>query len=103
MLHTVQTFYACTSRTDICQCLVVQKNMDNISKNEHINDPCILRSKVPVKLHPCQGNWAAIVRAIGYYARAAHAFSAGIKCRYCMYQSQLFAKLTILSEPDDYS
>ena len=27
------------------------------------------------------GNWAAIRRAVVYYVQAAHAFSAGIKCR----------------------
>ena len=32
-------------------------------------------------MHPCPGNWVAIRRAFLYYARAAHAFSAGIKCR----------------------
>ena len=29
---TLQTFISCTSRPDVCQCLVVQKLMDNISK-----------------------------------------------------------------------
>ena len=30
--RTVQTFDSCTSRTDVCRCLAVQKNMDNMSK-----------------------------------------------------------------------
>ena len=34
-------------------------------------------------MHPCPGNWVAIVCAVVYYARADKAFSAGIKCRYC--------------------
>ena len=36
-------------------------------------------------MHPCPGNWVAIGRAVVYYARADQAFSAGIKCRHCMY------------------
>ena len=34
-------------------------------------------------MHSCLGNCVAIGRAVVYYARAAHAFSAGIKCRHC--------------------
>ena len=33
--------------------------------------------------HPCPENWVAIGRVVVYYARAAHAFSAGIISRYC--------------------
>ena len=33
---TVQTFNSCTSRRDVCQCLVAQTPMDNMSKNEPI-------------------------------------------------------------------
>ena len=29
------------------------------------------------------GNWVAIGRVVVYYAKKAHAFSAGIKCRHC--------------------
>ena len=38
---TVQTFNSCTSRLDFCQCLVVQKPVDNMSKRyaKYINDP----------------------------------------------------------------
>ena len=36
-------------------------------------------------MHQCPGKWVAIGRAVVYYARAAHAFSAGIKCRHCSY------------------
>ena len=32
-------------------------------------------------MHPCPGNWVEIGRVVVYYARAAHTFSAGIKCR----------------------
>ena len=34
--------------------------------------------------HPCQGNREVIGCAVVYYARAAHAFSAGIEYRYCI-------------------
>ena len=39
-------------------------------------------------MHPCPGNWVtmAIECAVVYHARAAHAFSAGIKCLYCTWQ-----------------
>ena len=42
-----------------------------------------LRSDLRSFMHPCPGNWVAIGRAVVYCARAAHAFSAEIKCRYC--------------------
>ena len=35
-------------------------------------------------MYPYPGNQMAIRRAVVYFARAAHAFSAGIKCRHCM-------------------
>ena len=34
-------------------------------------------------MHPCPENWVAIGHAVAYFAQAAHAFSAGIKCRHC--------------------
>ena len=42
-----------------------------------------LRSVVTSSMHPCPVNGVAIGRAVVYHARAAHAFSAGIKCRHC--------------------
>ena len=42
-----------------------------------------LRSVVRSSMHLCPGNWVAILRAVVYYAWAAHAFSAGIKYRHC--------------------
>ena len=33
-------------------------------------------------MHLCPGNWMAIGHAVEYYARAAHAFSTGIKWRH---------------------
>ena len=35
-------------------------------------------------MHLCLGNRVDIGRVIVYYARAAHSFSAEIKCRHCM-------------------
>ena len=59
-------------------------------KNKYINDPrslqfiymfsCVVRNG---QMHPCPENCVAIGRAVVYYALAAHAFSAGIKCRHC--------------------
>ena len=34
-------------------------------------------------MHSCPGIRLAIGRAVVYHARAAHAFSAGIRCRHC--------------------
>ena len=42
-----------------------------------------LRSVVTSSMHSYPGNWVAIGHAVVYYARGAHAFSAGIKCRHC--------------------
>ena len=42
-----------------------------------------LRSVLRSSMHPCPGDWVAIGRAVVYYARAAQAFSAGIKWRHC--------------------
>ena len=42
----------------------------------------MLRSVVRSSMHPCQGNWVAIGRAVIYYAWAAQALRAGIKCRH---------------------
>ena len=39
--------------------------------------PSVVRSS----MHPCPGNWLAHGHAVVYYARVAHACSAGIKCR----------------------
>ena len=86
--HTVQTFNSCTSRLDVCQCLVAQSFMDNMSWNKsstsmtHVAGESTLHSVV-LWGHPCPLSWVAIGRVFMYYARAAHAFSTGIKCRLC--------------------
>ena len=95
--HTVQTFNSCTSRPDVCQCLVVQTPMDNMSKINkpstsmaHVNFKPKLLSVVRSSMHPYSGNWVSMGHAVVYYVRAAHAFSAGIKCRHCRIQLIIF-------------
>ena len=61
-LYTVQTFNFCTSRPDVCQRLVVQIPMDNMSKNKpntvmtQVACELKLRSVVRSSMHPCPGN-----------------------------------------------
>ena len=47
--------------------------------------PTLLANQSYIRLwgHPFPGNWVSIRHAVMYYAQAAHAFSAGIKCRHC--------------------
>ena len=42
-----------------------------------------LRLVVRSSMQLCPGKSVAIGHAVVYFAQAAHAFSAGIKCRYC--------------------
>ena len=86
--HTVQTFHLCTSRLDVLQCLVVPTPMDNMSKNKpsismsHVAYELKLRSAVRSSMEP-------IGCAVVYYAPAAHASSARIRCRHCIGTSSL--------------
>ena len=41
-----------------------------------------LRSVAGLSIHPFPGNWVTTGHAVVYFARAAHAFNAGIKCQY---------------------
>ena len=88
---TVQTFNSCTSRPDVCKCLVVKALVDNNSKNKrstqmtHIAFETKVRSVLKSHTHPCPGNCVATGRVVVNYARAALSFSAGIKCRHCIY------------------
>ena len=50
----------------------------------HVACESKLRSVVRSFIHPSPRNWVTIGRAVVYYAWAAHAFSAGIKCRHCI-------------------
>ena len=87
------TSISCTSRPDVCQCLVVQIPINIMSKNKpstsmtHVACESKLRSIERSFIHPWPRNWVTIGRAVVYYARAPHAFSAGIKCRHCIYSS----------------
>ena len=58
---TVQTFNSCTSRPDVCQCLVVRTPMYNTSRNtsntlmKHVACKSKLGSVVRSYIRPCQG------------------------------------------------
>ena len=53
----------------------------------HVAGESELRSVVRSSMLPCPGNWVAIRPAVVYHARAAQAFSAGIKCQHCSLQA----------------
>ena len=84
MGSTIQTFNSCTSGPDVCQCMVVQIPMHNMSENRpstsmtHVACELKLRSVARLYVHPCHGNWVAVGRSVVFYARAAHAISAGL-------------------------
>ena len=88
--YTVQIFNSCISRPGVCQCRVVQTPIANMSKNKpstsmtHVACESKLRPVARSSVQPCLGNWVAIRCAVLYYARSAHAYSAGIKCRHCI-------------------
>ena len=94
-LDIVQTFNSCTSRPDVCQCLVVQTPTDSMSKTTctssismtHVACESKLRSIVRSSVHPRLRNSVAIMSAVVYYVRAARSFSAGIKFRHCSLKS----------------
>ena len=54
---TVETFNSFTSRPNVCQCLVVQKPVDNMSKRyaKYINDPRSLRIKATFSCEVIRG------------------------------------------------
>ena len=86
---TVQAFNSCTSRPDVSQCLVVLRPLITCLKRKpstsmaHVAYYPMLRSVARSSMHPCPEKWVVIGCRVVYYARAAHAFSAGIKCRHC--------------------
>ena len=86
--HTVQTCNSCTSRLNVCQCLVLQAHIGNMSKNRpsasmtHAVCELTPRPFVRSSMHPCPGNVVATGRVVVCYAQAV---SAGIKCRHCTY------------------
>ena len=84
VIYTVPKFISCNSRTNVCQCMVVQTSRNN-KKSQVLCCPAELANQIYVQLgdHPCPGNWSAIGHAVVYYARDAHAFSAGNNCRHC--------------------
>ena len=89
-VRTVQTLNFFTSRPDVCHCPVVQTPVDIMSKNKqstlmtHVPCETKLRSVARSVMHTCPGNWVAYECDVIYYARAAHVFSAVIKCQHCI-------------------
>ena len=91
--YTIQTFDSCTGRPDFCQCPVVQIPMNQLSKKGQAHQrPTYLANQNYVQFW---GQWpvvASMTRKLGgnracgrVFCPAAHAFSAGIKCRHCIY------------------
>ena len=88
--NTVQTFNSCTRRPDVCQRLLVQTPINNMSKNKpstshHCLDGCKFSCEVRDLLsHPCPGNLVAIRCAVVCYARLpmhlVQEFNAGTVC-----------------------
>ena len=70
-------------------CLVAQTPMDIMSNCKastlltHVACELKLRSVERPSMYLCTGNLVAIGRAVVYYARVAHAFSARIRCQHC--------------------
>ena len=105
--YTVQTFNSCTGRPDVRQCLVVQIPMNNMSKNKpstpmtHVACDSKLRSVVRSYMHQGPVKRVAIGHAVVYNARAAHTFSAGIKCRHYVHIYSIHSTLVfVFSTPD---
>ena len=105
--NKIQTFSSCTSRPEVCQYLVVQTSMDNISKKKKdstsmAHEACDskLRSVLRSPMHPRPGKLVSTGRAMVYYARSA-AFSAEIKCLHCMatYLHRIVVILETWSQP----
>ena len=53
-------------------------------------------------MHPCPGNWVAIGHAVVFFPRAAHALSAGIKCRHCMSSPGCLNTFKIILKCDNF-
>ena len=88
--RSVQSFNSCTSRPDASDWLykhpgtTSQRNKPSTSKS-HVACKSKLLSVVSSSMHPCPGNRVATRRAVVYYVRTAHAFSAEIECQHCTY------------------
>ena len=54
-------------------------------------------------MHLCPGNVVAIGRAVMYFARAAHTFSAGIKCRHCSLRTGFTQEVVFWAVPCTHS
>ena len=84
------------NRTSASACLYkhpwlpYQKNKP-ITSMTHLACKAKLRSVGNSSIHPCPENWVAMGHAVVYFAQAAHAFSAGIKCWHCTCHRQQVA------------
>ena len=100
-IPTVQAYDAYTSRLDFFQYLVVKTLIGNMSKNKpstrktHVACKSKLRSVLRSSIHPTprklRGKWVCVA----CYARAAHAFSAGINYRHCTRNPMDFQSLFV--------
>ena len=75
---------------------------------KHINDQLSWRIKATFSfevrdlwLHSCRGNCMTIGHAVAYFARAACAFNAGVKCQHCRdrWQQGGFYQRPMISAP----
>ena len=105
LICTVETFNSCSRQPCVCQCLVVQTPMDNMSKDKpgtptsHVACESKLHSVVMSSKHPCPGNWVVFGCAVVYYALAVHAFSTGIECRHCSFSRASISTINPSSQP----
>ena len=101
---TVQPLNFCTSRSNVCKRLVVKKVMLRCQENNpntsmtYVVCESKLHSVVRSSIQLCQGNWVASGHIVVYYAWAAHAFSAGVKCQHCTHPFSLKGKIEQPSE-----
>ena len=88
-LSTVRTFNSCTSRPEVCQCLVIQTPMDNMSKNKSSTSQAHVAcaSKLCSFVRSSMPRRVAVGCAVVYHAFAAHT----IKCRHCRAQARSVA------------
>ena len=61
VIYTVQMFNSCTSSPDVCPCLVVQKPMDNMSKNK----PSTSMTHLVRESKPCSVVRSSVLRKLG--------------------------------------
>ena len=65
----------------------------------HVACESNLRPVSRPSMHPCPENWVATGRAVEYFAWAARAFSAGIKCWHCIIIIGVICFISFFSHP----